>query len=256
MECVVKDLTYICAYFENPGMLREQQAIWAAYPANLRKRFHVIVTDDCSPTFPARDVFKSSGIASQRLFRAGVHRRWDWLFCRNLGAEQASTEWILLTDIDHALPAESLDSLLSKDLNPMTAYRFCRVDAPRPWPYALTDCPPYKKHNDSWLMTRELFFHPKIGGYDERLSGCYGSSSDFTGRVQIATGHTDLMLPETLIRYPREIIADASTLPSTYTRKGDKENDLELDRRKNERAKTSGWRPKRLTIPYTLEATC
>lgn len=252
----MKDLTFICAYFENAGMLQEQQRIWASYPAELRERLHVIVVDDASAHHPAKAVFAPSGLASQRLFRASVHRRWDWLFCRNLGAEKARTEWLLLTDIDHVLPAETLQSLLKKKLDPLVAHRFSRVDAPRTWPYALAECTPYKRHNDSWLMARQLFFHDRIGGYDERLSGCYGSSSDFTGRVQIATDFTDLVLPEVLIRYPREIVADASTHPSVYTRKGDKKNELDLERRKAERAQIKGWRPQRLTIPYTLEASC
>lgn len=252
----MKSLTFICSYFENAGMLQEQQRVWSDYPADLRARFHVIVTDDASAQRPARDVFAASGLASQRLFRASVHRRWDWLFCRNLGAEHAATDWMLLTDIDHVLPVETLRSLLSKKrLDPMVAYRFSRVDAPRPWPYALSECRPYKRHNDSWLMTRQLFFHDRVGGYDERLSGCYGSSSDFTGRVQIATNFSDVVLPEVLIRYPREIVPDASTHPSVYTRKGDKRNDQELERRKANRAGIDGWRPERLTIPYTMEAS-
>src|SRR5690349_12224370 len=102
----MKNLTFICAYYLNSGQLREQQAVWAAYPDDLKARFHAIVTDDLSPYAPAREVFAPTGIASQRLFIARTHRRWDWLFCRNLGVQQATTDWVLLTDIDHVLPAE------------------------------------------------------------------------------------------------------------------------------------------------------
>jgi hypothetical protein len=250
----MRDLTFICAYFENAGMLLEQQRIWASYPSTLKRHLHVIVTDDGSVEAPARTVFEASGLASQTLYRASVHRRWDWLFCRNLGAEKAPTDWILLTDIDHVVPAETLRALLKQPLDPGTAYRFARVDAPRPWPYKLSACTPYKRHNDSWLMTRALFFDDRIGGYDERLSGCYGSSSDFTGRVVTAAGEGFLNTP--LVRYPREIIPDASTLPTVYTRKGDKANDRDLSERKARRAEEGDWRPLRLTIPYELEAAC
>lgn len=250
----MRDLTFICAYFENPGMLIEQQRIWADYPDDLKARVHVIVTDDGSTKHPARQVFASSGLASQRLFRATVHRRWDWLFARNLGAEKAGTEWMLLTDIDHALPAETLRALLTQPLDAQCAYRFARVDAPRPWPYTIADCRPYKRHNDTWLMARSLFFHKDVGGYDERLSGCYGSSSDFTGRV-VTTG-TERFLPDVIIRYPREIVADASTHPSVYTRKNDKKNDYDLTQRKVVRGQDPHWKPLRLTIPYELEASC
>jgi hypothetical protein len=251
---LVRDLTFVCAYFENPGMLQEQQRVWAAYPAKLQRHLHVIVVDDASPQAPARNVFTPCGLASQRLYRAGVHRRWDWLFCRNLGADQATTEWLLLTDIDHVLPAETLQRLLSGPLDPRLAYRFARVDAPRRWPYALAECTPYKRHNDSWLLTRALFHDDRVGGYDERLSGCYGSSSDFTGRLVTAT--KDLLLKEPLIRYPREILPDASTSPLVYTRKGDAENDRDLSQRKIDRAQDKRWRPRRLTIPWALEVSC
>lgn len=237
-------------------MLIEQQKVWASYADDLKPHFHAIVTDDCSEKCPARDVFKPSGIASQRLFRATVHRRWDWLFCRNLGAEKATTEWLLLTDIDHVLPEETLRSILTKDLNPAFAYRLARVDAPRRWPYALSECPPYKRHNDSWLMTRKLFFDDRVGGYDERLSGLYGSSSDFTGRVLTAVDFKEMSLPDVLIRYPREVIPDASTSPEMYRRKGDKKNDAELQKRKAERSMIRGWKPLRLTIKHTCEASC
>jgi hypothetical protein len=59
-----------------------------------------------------------------------------------------------------------------------------------------------------------------------------------------------VQLPEPMIRYPREIIADASTLPSVYTRKGDPMNDDELQRRKAARDQIIAWRPLHGLVPY------
>lgn len=213
----MRDITYICAFFENQGMLIEQQKIWASFTPDLRKHLHTIVTDDLSPHSPAREVFQSADIASQRLYLALVHRRWDWLFCRNLGAKYATTDWVLLTDIDHALTQPTLQQLVTMDLDPENVYRLRRVDAPRPMPYRVSDCTPYKDHPNTWLMTKAMFWE-KVGGYDEAFSGYYGSDSEFRERVQRAA-RAVVMLPESMpmVRYPREIIPDAST--TTYQRK-------------------------------------
>ncbi len=241
----------VLPHFKNLGMLAEQQRIWADYSADVRARLHVVVVDDCSPdgSQPTPESVTVSGLASFRIFRLLKHIRWNWLACRNLGAKMATTEWLLLTDIDHALPESTLRRILDTPLDPRCAHRFARVDAPRPWPYRLDECPPYKPHNDTWLMTRAMFFDPGICGYDERLSGCYGTSGEFKDRVY-ATARAAVSLPDVMIRYPREIIPDASTPPSTYTRKGDPKNDAELKRRKHERDLMPDWKPLHGLTPW------
>jgi hypothetical protein len=161
------------------------------------------------------------------------------LFCRNLGVDQARTEWVLLTDIDHVMPLDTLRPLLTMELDPRDVYRLSRQDAPLRTPY--------KPHPNTWMMTRKMF--DRIGGYDERFSGYYGSDSEFRERVQ-ANARAIVMLPQALIRYPREVIADAST--TTYERKA-KEDGIHVPRIKAERARIPNWRPLRLTFPYVAE---
>lgn len=247
----MRELTIVLPHFCNLGMLAEQQAVWSTYPASLRSRVHVVIVDDCSPkaSRPGRKSITVEGLASLRLFRLLQKKRWNWLACRNLGARVASTDWLLLTDIDHVLPVETLERLLEGPLDGGNAYRFRRVNAPRPWPFTLAECEAYKPHNDTWLMTRAMFFDDRIYGYDERLSGCYGTSGEFKDRV-FAVARAQVQLVEPMIRYPREIIPDASTLPSVYTRKGDPMNDEELQRRKAAREEIIGWRPLHGLVPY------
>jgi hypothetical protein len=283
---VVRDLTFICAFYLNQGMLLEQQRIWSSYPEDLKRRLHVIVVDDGSPHSPARDVFAPCGLASQRLYRLGVDVRWNWLACRNLAVDQATTDWVLLTDIDHVLPVETLRALLAKAahrgrlertlapfpkgevmplvhaINREYIYRFPRVDAPRPWPYALAECPRRDEaksyHPNSWLMTRAMF--DRVGGYDERFSGFYGSDSEFRERCKItpdgaATRPASgvVVLDHPLVRYDRAVLADAST--TTYERKA-KTDGHNVPRIKAERDLIPSWRPLRLTFPWALEASC
>lgn len=247
----MRELTVVLPHYMNLGMLSEQQAIWSSYPDEIRSRLHVIVVDDCSPKGCriSPKALTCQGLASLRAYRLLKKIRWNWLACRNLGAKLATTEWLLLTDIDHGLPLTTLLRILDGPLEPRNVYRFSRVDAPHPWPYRLKDCSPYKPHNDTWLMTRAMFFDKRVGGYDEALSGLYGTSGEFKDRV-MATARAHVGLVEPMIRYPRSVIPDASTSPSVYTRKGDPVNDEELKRRKQAREKIKHWKPAHGLTPY------
>lgn len=245
-----RELTIVMPHFQNRGMLAEHQKVWASFPAIHRAHLHVIVVDDCSPDGLAPTVgdVTCDTLASLQIHRLLEKKRWNWPACRNLGAKLAATDWILFTDMDHVVPLETVKVILGLKLNPENAYKFKRVTATKTWPYELRECDPYKSHNDTWLITRELFFSDAVGGYDERLSGCYGTSGEFSDRVVAATKAV-VTLPEPVIRYPREIIADASTHPSVYTRKGDPENDDDLKARKAERGQIKNWKPLHGLIP-------
>ncbi len=191
-----RPFTFIFPYYENPVMLLRQYAAIAALPPDVRSALHVIVVDDGSPKTPASppleayttgDVIpeyadeaaqvadsgrRRLGIASFQLFRVEVDVRWNWLTCRNIAAHHAKTDWLLMTDIDHQLPEATARRIQEKKLDPAKTYRFSRVDAP-----GMTS---YKPHPNSWLFTGERF--DRIGGYDERFSGFYGTASAPTRR--------------------------------------------------------------------------
>lgn len=247
-----RDLTLVLPHFQNLGMLAEQQAVWASYPDKLRARLHVIVVDDCSPDglSPTPASVTVDGLASLRIYRLLEKKRWNWPACRNLGAKLSTTAWMLLTDMDHVLPEVTLSHLLCGKLHELNAYRFKRVTATQRWPYRVSEQSEYKTHNDSWLLTKDLFFSDGVGGYDERLSGCYGSSGEFRHRV-LATAVRHVILDDVLVRYPREVIPDASTHPSVYTRKGDPINDADIKERKRVRAEIVDWRPLHGLVPHS-----
>lgn len=230
----MRELTLILPYYRNPSMLRKQQETWRAFPDDLKAALHVIVVDDGSPKERAKASVVPTGIASFRLYRTDTDIRWNWLFCRNLGMQESATEWNLLTDIDHLLPEWTLRRLLEGELDARKAYRFSRVDAP-----LLT---PYKPHPNTWLLTRDLF--DRIGGYDERFSGYYGTDGEFRDRVT-AKARAIVLLPEPMIRVSRDVITDAST--THYGRKEtiDQEN---VARIREERARVAGWRPERVKL--------
>ncbi len=231
-------ITLVLPYYDNPTMLARQEEYWMAFPEELRRRLHVIVVDDASPRFPARPQLGArTGVASFALYRTGQDVRWNWIFCRNLGMSVAPTKWVLLTDIDHLLPQATLRHLLQGEFRPDVAYRFSRVDAP--------DLTPYKPHPNTWFLHRKLF--DTVGGYDERFSGFYGTDGDFRRRMQ-ETAHKIVILPELMIRVPREVVADASTTTYTRKEKWDKRN---VARILAAREGVKHWRPLRLSFPYT-----
>jgi hypothetical protein len=232
--------TLIVPYYENPDMFREQQRIWRAFKPDVRGALHVVVVDDGSPTFPAKvaiDPATAPSLASFRVFRAKVDVRWNWIFCRNLGADQAKTDWLLMTDMDHVIPAETWLRLMRGKLDPMRAYRLTRV---------LADGAPHTIHPNTWIMTKHMFVN-RIGGYDERFSGIYGSDGQFHKRVTSWARTVDV-LPEVARLYGPEQIPDACT--TAYERK------TPMDRERRAEIKAfiascgSGYQPKRLTFPW------
>jgi len=232
----MKGLTLVLPYYENPTMFVEQQRVWAAYGRKRKDSLHVVVVDDGSPAKPARPHVMETGIASFRMYRILVDRRWNWLACRNLGASVATTQWVLFTDMDHVLPEDTFQALLGMGLDTGNVYRLSREDAP--------NRTPYKPHPNTWLMTRAMF--DQIGGYDERFSGYYGTDGEFRDRVA-QNAKSVVMLPQALIRYPREVIADAST--TVYGRKEPQDGEA-VPRIRAERNAQPDWRPLRGTFPW------
>jgi hypothetical protein len=205
-----RPFTLIFPYYENPTMLDMQLMRLSIMPAEVREALHLIVVDDGSPKSPLGEFtaacMRGLGLASVQLFRITVDVRWNWIAARNLAVSQASTEWVLMTDIDHIVPEATMRRIQEVKLSDRNVYRFSRVDVP--------DLTPYKPHPNSWLMTRAMF--DKIGGYDERFSGYYGTDGEFRDRVTAACREV-VLLDQALWRVPREVVADAST--TAYQRK-------------------------------------
>ncbi|MBR1150088.1 glycosyltransferase [Bradyrhizobium sp. JYMT SZCCT0428] len=229
--------TLVMAYYENPGMLREQFASIRRLPAKLRDLLHVVIVDDGSPDHPA--VPEDIGCSLQ-IWRIGVDVRWNQDAARNIGVHHAETEWLLLTDMDHVVPEATWQPLLLRQYDRDVAYRLARVSAP--------DMAPYKPHPNSWFLTRKLF--ERAGGYDESFAGLYGTDALFRDAL-VPTAREIVMLKEVLIRYPREVIPDASTTRYLRKQPEDRAGIAALMRR---RKADAAWSPKRLSFPYSRVA--
>ena len=200
-------ITLIMAYYLNAGMLRRQFEWLDNMPQEIKDQIELIVVDDCSPV-PA--MFPAAPPIDARLYRTKVDVAWNQDFCRNLAVSQSSTEWLLLTDIDHIVPPETWASILADKLNPHHIYRFSRREP---------DGTPYKIHPNTWLMTKAMY--ERAGGYDERFAGYYGTDGDFRDRVQRYA--PIVQREEQIIRVGREHVPDASTTTLERKKKEDGE---------------------------------
>jgi glycosyl transferase family 2 len=198
-------LTLVLAYYMNPLMLAEHYRCWAAYPPELKAQLSVILVDDGSPTEGALDVPRPAGLPTLAIYRVQQDIPWHQHAARNLGAQQAPAGWLLLTDMDHLLTATACRAVLRwiATAPPDGVWTFARVSAS-----ALT---PYHPHPNSYLLTQQTYW--AAGGYDEGLTGVYGTDGVFRRQLQRVAGSAGVqhLRHIALVRYPREVIPDAST---------------------------------------------
>lgn len=239
----MRDITLCLSYYDNPGMLVRQLDFMKQIAPEAREHVKLIVVDDGSPRWPAH-AYRKDCVIDFEIYRITKDVRWNQDAARNIAAHHATTRWLLLTDIDHMVPKGTWRRLMSEAfLSEDFVYKFSRLsETPDPAGYEPT-LTPYKPHPNSWLMTKAMYW--KIGGYDERFAGWYGTDGDFRDRVK-KNAHV-FMFDDPIIRVPREVTPDAST--TTYQRKTDADGDA-IQRIKAERAEIPNWQPLNLTFPY------
>lgn len=225
-----RGITFVYPYYENPVFLGRQLKQWMEYPPELRNNLSVILVDDGSPSHPAEEVLKAAAVNFRlRLFRIGVDVRWNWLAARNVGMHY-SHGWCLLTDMDHIVPEQTLRAVMFGMLFPNTIYRFTR----REWTGEKIH-----PHPNSMLMKATTFWD--IGGYDEALSGHYGTDGDW--RRRCAAMRRVLTLPCPIERHEHQY--DSST--THYKRKQPEDAGKKAIIAK----RGANWRPKVLSFPYS-----
>lgn len=229
-------LSLCTQYWKNGGMLAEQYRIWAGYPEALKAQIEILVVDDGSPE-RAVDVPRPEGLPSLRIytFQAAPSDAPPWRqdAARNRGAHEAVGDWLFLTDIDHVLPAASLEKLLALVDGPDLVFdRLHRLDAPSLTP-KVNDRGELHPHPNTYFMRKSRYW--QIGGYDEEYCGIYGTDGYY--RRQLLETVSTVPLPDVaVIRYPREVIPDASTQGGKAVRDACRNNPLVQKRMAEKRA--------------------
>ncbi len=193
-------ISLVFAYYENSSMLELQWKEIAKYPASLKHEIEVIVVDDCSPATPASEVAMPQNLPRHSIFRLDRDVRWNQDAARNIGAHEALSPWLLLTDMDHVVPKETLAQLVTMDKDPSVFYTFSRIK------FATGDR--REPHPNSYFMTKELYW--AIGGHDEDFAGIYGK--DFLFRKRAHRFTDEVMLHDAPIaRVGTTMVSDAGT---------------------------------------------
>jgi hypothetical protein len=131
--------------------------------------------------------------------------------------------------MDHIVPVDAMFAAIYGRLDPDVVYAFRRLEHTGER---------INPHSASFLMTKAMFW--QIGGYDEALSGHYGTDGEYRRRI---AQHAPIeILPFSLVRH--EYVGDSST--SRYKRK--QPEDAAVSRIVAARGKR--WKPKTLSFPY------
>lgn len=216
-------LSLVMPYYDNPRMLFRQYLIWRdEWAEEWKDETEVVIVDDGSPNHPAATVERPAGLPILRIFRVKADIPWHQHGARNLGAHVARASWLLMTDMDHVIPPDTMRFCLTLANGPSRSdivRTFGRRDAPasEPWradhvsTMAKTVRPDgsLKPHVNSFLLTKETYW--RAGGYDEDYCGTYGTDSEFRRRLY-ATAIENHFPHMPIIRVSREVIPDASTV--------------------------------------------
>jgi len=227
IDRVPRGFTLMMPYYENAQFFEHQLDHLRNFP--LSSYMRVIIVDDGSPEKPAEAVarkFKKDFTRGLQLYRIDVDVRWNWLAARNIGFHHAMNGWVAVTDMDHILPYETAVTLVFGLHDEKTIYRFSRTGAKT------------HPHPNSWFMTRNMYW--RIGGYDEALSGHYGTDGEYRRRCAATAPICIMDVPLEL----HEHEGDAST--THYKRKQPEDAAV----KKLIKARGKDWKPKVLSFPY------
>ena len=205
----MNNITLAMPYYDNPKMLRHHLGYWRKYPKEIAERLLVIIIDDASPKYPARDVLKGCDLPDFeiRIYRVKQNIPWNFPGVRNLAFTVAADGWIFATDVDHVVPAESMIKLFAMNPDPECYYM------PRRFRAADTEGRKLEKrkcHSDSYIMTRDMYW--EAGGYDEDFSGHYGGSSFIFRRCLNKVGQCVELESIWLMFFDVDVIDDSQVL--------------------------------------------
>lgn len=195
-----QEISLVFAYYDNPQMLALQWYQISQYESRVRDHLEVIVVDDASPHSAAADVMRPEPLPRVSVYRVEKDVRWNQDAARNIGAHEARSRWLLLTDIDHVVPAETLRALIDMEKDPSVFYTFGRIK--------LDGGGIREPHPNSYFLSKELYW--SIGGHDEDFAGIYGK--DFLFRTRALKKSREVALPGLpLARVGSTLIPDAGT---------------------------------------------
>jgi hypothetical protein len=177
-------LAYITHFYCNQNDISSVTRLlerYAAYPEDVRARVQFVIVDDGSPIeYQIPDL-----PLNLTWLRIDQDIRWNQAGARNLGAVYAHADTIMLTDLDHELPLESMRQLIARPSCGKRLYKMWRKDAHGRYE---------KGHPNLFVLSRGRFI--ECFGYDEEYAGHYGGEDYRFVKYQKARGSLQKYLPK------------------------------------------------------------
>lgn len=196
------ELTYITHFYCNKPGAFEQVAslleLYAGYPADVLDRIHFVIVDDASPvSYEIPDVD-----LNLTWLRITEDIPWNNPGARNLGVTYAKSDKVVITDLDHAFPVETLRHILGRPECGRDFFKLRRLQQGQ-----------FLKHShpNIFLLSRARFL--RLWGYDEHFCGHYGHDDVWFVKFQKWHGSRQRHLPR---RYPILVRTD-DTRSLTHT---------------------------------------
>ena len=170
----MKTLSIVSHFYNHHHRVDEQIAHWDYFPGEIKQRIEIILVDDYSDVeyeLPKSDL-------DIKLFRVTDDIPWNQAGARNLGVFNASSEIILMIDIDQVVYADFIAALVEQSglVEPATLNYF-RIKS-------LVNGQNNKSldHHPNSFFARLSDFK-NLGMYDEDFAGYYGYEDLYLPRV-------------------------------------------------------------------------
>ncbi|PKH25863.1 glycosyltransferase group 2 [Enterobacterales bacterium CwR94] len=157
-------LSYITHFYCNQGNINSVTSLlrkYESYPDDVKEAVEFVIVDDGSPIDYQIEAFD----LNITWLKINEDIRWNQAGARNLGVTYARSDKIVISDLDHEFPVETLRYMIKAKNPGRNFYKIYRNDP---------DTGEFKKgHSNLFFMSRARFM--RFFGYDEEYSGNYGA---------------------------------------------------------------------------------
>ncbi|UOU79048.1 glycosyltransferase family A protein [Edwardsiella anguillarum] len=191
-------LSYVTHFYCNQKSIESVFSLLRKYenlPLSIRSAVEFIIVDDGSPI--TYDI--GSFDLNITWLKITEDIKWNQAGARNLGVTYAKSDKILLTDLDHELPAETFEYLINARNPGRNFYKIYRTSPEQGR---------YKGHSNLFFMSRARFF--RHFGYDEEFAGNYGAEDYRFVKYHKYHGSRQKYLPKKIICHERVLDREKS----------------------------------------------
>lgn len=185
-------LSYVTHFYldqQSPDAVFDLLGRYAGYAPQVLDRIEFVIVDDCSPL----QVSPPDLDLNLTWLRIVDDIAWNQGGARNLGMVYAASDKVLLTDIDHEFPEQTLAYMVKRPECGRDFFKIYRTD---PVTGNLR-----RGHSNTFLLSRARFL--RLYGYDEEFCGHYGAEDYRFVKFQKYHGSRQRYLPKKWRCIPR-----------------------------------------------------